>query len=217
MKKGLAYFFDFELETANITFYPRPETEILVEKAAQSMAEMSGKWHPYEIIDLGTGCGNIAIALTKLLPLSRILALDISEEIIFIAKKNAEKYGAGERIRFIKSDLFKEIGDNLKGSFDMIVSNPPYIAVNEFVELPTTVKDDPYIALYGGIDGLNFYKRIAEEARPFLKKNGLILLEIGYNQGRIIKTILKKYGFRDIEIFADYSGHDRIIRARAGD
>lgn len=206
---------DFELETESVTLAPRFETEILVEKAVELLSDEPGLRR--DILDIGTGCGNIAISLTKYMPLSRITALDISDTAIRVAKENARKYGIENRIEFVKSDLFKNIQAKRGLSFDLIISNPPYIALEDFPSLPEEVKADPYIALYGGRDGMDLYRKIINEARFFLKKGGFLLMETGYNQMPGIKAMLTRAGnYKEIKSYPDYSGIDRIIQATEG-
>jgi len=210
-----AYFMDFEFETGNLTFHPRPETELLVEKAAELLSERRGREAPPRIMDIGTGCGSIAISLTKYMPSSRIVATDISGSALRIAGENALKYGVADRINFVKSDLFEGIDrKQYKDFFDLIISNPPYVSLEDFPSLSAKTKEDPYIALSGGTGGMDFYRRIKDEAPFFLKQNGLLLMEMGYNQSESVKAMLEKSGaFSRIEIYKDYSGIDRIIKA----
>ncbi len=190
----MAYFLDFELETEGLTFHPRPETELLVEKAVELISNRSLSAEAYlqrgfsvakkeyRILDIGTGCGNIAISLTRYLPSSRITASDISGTALCVARENAKRYGAEERIEFVKSNLFENIKGRYNAFFDLIISNPPYISLEEFSSLPEKVKGDPYLALYGGIDGMDFYRKIVKKAPLYLKRGGILLMEIGYNQ-----------------------------------
>ncbi len=208
-----AYFLDFEFDTACATLKPRFETEILVEKAVKLLSGKSGLYSSFKILDIGTGCGNIAISLTKYLPSSRIVALDISDAALFVAARNAKKYAVHDRIEFIKSNLFKNIKGRYGHFFDLIISNPPYISLKDFYSLPAEVKDDPYIALYGGRDGADFYRKIAKEAANYLKRNGILLMEIGYDQADLVKDILEVSGiFGETEVYKDYSGIDRIVK-----
>ena len=209
----LVPFMDFEFDTGSATLSPRPETEILVERAAHILKENQGGF-ACDILDIGTGCGNIAISLTNYIPSSRIVALDISDTALRVAKSNAEKYGVLDRIEFVKSDLFENIWHRRELSFDLVISNPPYVSLEDFDSLSENVKDDPYIALYGGVDGSDFYRRIVNDAHFFLKLEGTLLMEVGYNQAMCVKEILTKTGiFGDIEIFKDYSGIDRVVKA----
>ena len=212
-----SYFLDFEFDTGGTTLFPRPETELLVEKAVEIIERGIGHGAPCDILDLGTGCGNIAISLTKYLPSSRIVALDISDSSLAIAKENAAKHGTSGRIRFIKSDLFKGAVAAYTGYFDLIISNPPYVALGDFPSLPQAVRDDPYLALYGGKDGMKFYRRIIKEGPAFLNGKGVLLMETGYGQARSVAQMLAKSPFfGSIEIFNDYAGIKRIVKAEKG-
>jgi len=209
-----AYFLDFEFDTGSVTFHPRPETELLVEKAVDLLSAPGGGAAP-RIMDIGTGCGSIAISLTKYMPSSKIVATDISCSALRIAGENASKYGASGSIDFIESDLFAGVDrERYKDFFDLIISNPPYVSLEDFPSLSAKTKEDPYIALSGGSGGVDFYKRIKDEAPFFLKQNGILLMEIGYDQSESVKAELAKSGtFSCIEIYKDYSGIDRIIKA----
>ncbi len=207
----MPHFMDFELDTENSTFCPRFETEILVEKA---VALLSATGNVSCILDIGTGCGNIAISLTKYFPFCKIVASDISDTALWIAKKNAARYGVENRIEFIKSDIFTGIPKSYVNLFDLIISNPPYVTLADFSSLPPAVKDEPYSALYGGRDGMLFYRKIIKGAVRFLKKGGILLMEIGYGQAADIKQLLETSGsFRRIEVYKDYNLIERIIKA----
>ncbi len=189
---------------------PRPETELLVqvaEEIANSSHAISGS---KRILDLCTGSGNIAIALTKKLSDCKIVASDISEKALALARDNAKTHQV-ERIEFIKSDLF----DDLKGPFDIVVSNPPYISGPEFSGLQEEVLKEPRIALYGGEDGLDFYRRIFNTAGKFLNDGGYVVVEIGYGQAIAVKDICEGVkGFKTAGIKKDLSGIDRVIVAK---
>lgn len=211
----IAHFMDFEFETGGATLFPRFETEILVEKAVSIISKEIPEGERCEILDIGTGCGNIAISLTNYIPSSRIVALDISEAALLVAKKNAARYGMEQRIEFVKSDLFENLWQRSELCFDMVISNPPYISMEDFPSLPEAVKVDPYVALYGGRDGMDFYRKIVNEAHFFMKPGGVFLAEVGYNQASCVKAMLEDSGiFGDVEIYKDYSGIDRIVKAR---
>jgi len=206
---------DFEFSTETSVFYPRFETELLVEKAIDILLHYKKASHLVHVLDLCTGSGNIAISLTKYIPLSRIVASDISDTALRVARANIARYGVSDRIDVIKSDLFNDLGDGYIDFFDFIITNPPYISLKEFNSLPKCVKDDPYIALYGGKDGLAFYRRITKDSAAYLKKDGFLLMEIGCDQAKDITHILKKTSeFTDIETYKDYAGLNRIIKAK---
>ena len=210
-----AHFLDFEFNADWATFYPRPETELLVEKALEFLPKKSDA--VCNILDIGTGCGNIAISLTKYVPSSRIVALDISDAALRVASENASASGVAEKVELVKSNLFEGLSEKYRNFFDLIISNPPYISRGDFSSLSHRVKEDPFIALYGGKDGLDFYRRIAQKAGDYLKKEGILIMEIGYDQAERVKEILNATGkFGDIELYKDYSGIDRIVKTGKG-
>lgn len=209
-KTGAAYFMDFEFGVDSDTFIPRPETEILVETAVNTLKSQDSAI----ILDLCTGSGNIAISLTKYNDRSTIFALDISLNALKKARDNALFNEVVDRIRFIQGDLLSVFGK--KRLFDMIVSNPPYVSRKDMNELSAEVKAEPKIALYGGEDGLDFYREIAFEAKYCLKKDAYIIMEMGYDQSKDIQQILRGAGYKGIEIIKDYSGIERIIKAKNG-
>lgn len=213
LKKGvpLAYvlkntqFLSFEIFVDRHTLIPRFETELLVDLITQRLKGKIGQ--NFEILDLCSGSGCIAVALQKILG-CKVVALDKSSKCIKKIKQNAKHNNA--KLQVIKSDMFKK----LEGTFDLVVSNPPYIKTFDINQLDKSVKDfEPHTALDGGVDGLKFYRIIAEEVPKFLKPNGLLALEIGFDQAKDIKELLSK-NFKEIEIKQDYAGKDRFIFAK---
>ena len=178
---------------------PRQDTEILVEEVIKRCKR--GK-----ILDLCTGSGAIAISLAKYIPDSVVFASDVSLEALEIAKKNASDNNVN--VSFIESDMLKNIKER---SFDVIVSNPPYIETGIINTLPEDVKKEPRIALDGGTDGLDFYRIIAKEAKEYLKQGGLLALEIGYNQAEAVMNLLSDY--YHVEVVKDLAGNNRVIIA----
>ena len=200
-------------EFMNLNFYvdenvliPQPDTEILVEEVINEYKEKK-----CEILDLCTGSGAIAISLAKYINESNIVASDISMKALQIAKLNAEKNLVRKKIEFIESDMFDKI---YKEDFDIIVSNPPYIKTKVIEELDKQVKNEPYIALDGGADGLKFYKIIIENAYKYIKNEGKVFLEIGYDQKNELINLFKENNhYEDIYSKKDLGGNDRIIVA----
>lgn len=185
---------------------PQPDTEILVEEVINICKTLEN----VKILDMCTGSGAIAISLAKYIENSIVMASDISENALEVAKKNAKENGV--EINFLKSDMFNEFS-NMK--FDVIVSNPPYIEKDVIKNLSKQVKYEPHIALDGGEDGLYFYKILAEDAHKFLNKNGYLCLEIGYNQKQSVTNLLnatKKY--EEIYCIKDLANIDRVIIAK---
>lgn len=203
-------FAGLELKTTKDTLIPRPETELLVKACLDTM-----QGRPAHILEIGTGSGNIAVSLTSKNRDCKITTLDISGKALEIAQENAVRHGVQHRIEFIKSDLFSNLEKSCPNNYDIIISNPPYIASWEIETLATHVKEEPRIALDGGQDGLDFYKKIIRECAPYIKNNGHLIMEIGYGQSHKIKKILEQAGnFADIEIIKDISGIDRVVKAR---
>lgn len=193
---------------------PRPETEMLVDRAREIFYAVRCTQYPVRILDLCTGSGCIAIslsiALTRSLTNCIISASDISGPALNVAKDNAAKHGVLDKIKFIQSDLF----DSLDGRYDLIISNPPYIARHEFSQIDREILKEPKTALDGGDDGLDFYRRISVEADRVLAQDGYLLLEIGYGQASRVSGILEAAGFAVIEVRKDINGIDRVVTAR---
>ncbi|MFH0763511.1 MAG: peptide chain release factor N(5)-glutamine methyltransferase [Candidatus Omnitrophota bacterium] len=206
---GHAEFCGMDFLVDERVFIPRPETELLVETVTEIFYSIHST--QYAILDLCTGSGNIAIALTKTLPDCKIIASDISEEALALARKNSSRLGAGHNIEFVSSDLF----NNIKGRYDLIVSNPPYIAGFEFETLQKEVLKEPRLALDGGEDGLGFYRRIVQEAPRCLNSGGYLVFEIGFGQAGEVRKIIGRAGaFKVTGIKKDFNGIDRVVVAR---
>ena len=195
---------------------PRPETEILVEEVIKKLKNCKCS-NNLEVADLGTGTGIIAISIAKFVEDIVIYATDISKKSLQIALKNAKKHNCKDKIIFLQGDLFESfIGRIEKNSLDGIISNPPYIDSYDFKSLPPEIKNnEPKIALSGGIDGLDYYRKIIKKSPYYLKKSGFITLEVGINQSKIVEElILKENNFdEDIEIIKDYLGIERVVIA----
>ena len=195
---------------------PRPETEILVEEVIKRLKNYKYS-NNLKIADLGTGTGVIAISIAKFTEDVIIYATDISKNSLQIALKNAQKHDCKGKIIFLQGDLFEPFSGRIeKNSLDGIISNPPYINSYDFKSLSPEVKNnEPKIALFGGIDGLGYYRKIIKKSPQYLKRNGFLALEVGLNQSKIVeKLILKENKFnQDIEIIKDYLGIERVVIA----
>ena len=195
---------------------PRPETEILVEEVIKKLKNYKYS-NNLRVVDLGTGTGVIAISIAKFIDNITIYATDISKKSLQTALKNTRKHDCEDKISFLQGDLFESfIGRIKKDSLDGIVSNPPYIDSYDFKLLPPEIKDnEPKLALYGGIDGLNYYRKIIRISPKFLKKNGFVALEVGAGQAKKVKElILEENNFKqNVEIVRDYSGIERVVIA----
>lgn len=188
---------------------PRQDTEILVEEAL--LVTHDGD----RVLDMCTGSG--CIILSTMCYKNDIIGVgvDISEAALSVAKKNYESLAASGRINgkaeFIQSDMFSGV----EGQFEVILSNPPYIKTSDISELSDEVKEhDPFLALNGGEDGLDFYRCIAQEAEQYLLPEGYLIVEIGYDQGTAVKDIFEKAGYDNVEIIKDLAGLDRVVKGQ---
>lgn len=199
-------FYGLDLYVNESVLIPRYDTENIVDcivKDFEGSKDIS-------VLDLCTGSGCIAISLKKH-GFEKVFALDISDKALEVAKHNAYIHNAD--ITFIKSDLYKELPNDIR--FDLIVSNPPYIRTGEIEKLDDEVKDfEPKLALDGGKDGLDFYKKILNLSKDFINKNGSLYFEIGYDQAKDVVDLAKKEGYYNIKIIKDLSGKDRGISMR---
>ena len=198
-------FMGFKFFVNRHVLIPRQDTEILIETICNWQEQ-----HPiYSGIDIGTGSGCIGISLVKLLPDLSMTLLDISKEALKVAAYNVKMHELTSRISLMESDVLSAY----KGEkVDLIVSNPPYIAMKDMAELMTEVKDhEPHLALTDGGDGLFFYRKITKEAKAFLKDEGLLAYEIGYDQGEAVKALMEEAGYRDVTVYQDLAGLDRVV------
>jgi len=185
---------------------PRPETELLVELAVEKFKNRTGH---LRVIDIGTGSGNIAVSLAKLIPGAVVTAMDCSTEALFVARNNAQANGVENQITFVEADIFSVF--ILQSKYDLIISNPPYIPSAEMGRLPLDVQQEPHLALDGGEDGLKFYRHIFAYASRHLNADGSLLTEIGDGQRPGLENILKHYPEFSFEFHHDYRKTDRIL------
>jgi len=219
---GKIEFYCLEFQVSPDCMIPRPETELLAERAIEFLRSRTNK---QLVCDLCTGCGCIAIAIAQNHPDANIIATDISDSALAIAAKNIEKHQLKDRIKLLCGDLFdplvpqldveKLVLDSDRG-FDLIVCNPPYVSAPEFEKLDRNIKDyEPKLALFAGVDGLDVYRRIIEKADPFLKPDAALMLEVGYRQGQAVRELLEKANcFAEITIEKDHHNNDRIAIAK---
>lgn len=201
-------FMGFKFYVDENVLIPQPDTETLVERAIEIVKDAQPITENINVLDMCTGSGAIAVSIAKLCKNIKICALDISDEALEIAKKNAFKNEAN--VEFFKSDMFENISKNAK--FDLIVSNPPYIKENVISTLSKDVQNEPLIALSGGIDGLDFYRIIANNAYKYLKYQGKVLVEIGYDQEESVENLFEQtHQYDKIRCIKDLSGNDRVI------
>ncbi len=200
---GTQCFMDYTFKVNEDVLIPRPETELLVDRIVRFVGNKK-----VSVLDMCTGSGCIAISIDKMCDGAKVDAVDISEKAVDVAKENNAKNNAD--VHFIHSDLF----ENVKNTYDIIVSNPPYIPSADIDELMEEVKNhEPTIALDGKKDGLLFYKKICSQANDYLNENGKIYFEIGYDQGGAVKELLKENHFKNIQVLKDLSGLDRMVIA----
>jgi len=188
---------------------PRPDTEILIETVLEQQER------PCRLLDIGTGCGAIAISLAVNLLGWQIVATDISAEALDVAQQNATKHSCANRITFLQGDLFEAVKELENPRFDWIVSNPPYVSIKDRSVLAPDVHNyEPEIALFAGGDGLNIIRRIIAEAPEFLNPKGKLVLEIGYNQSHDVQKLIESSAmYSDYQFIKDYSGIERVVVA----
>lgn len=205
---GRKEFMDLDFKVRPCVLIPRPETELLVETATALLPPAP------LVIDVGTGSGVIAVSLASLLPDSVVYATDYSGEALEVARDNAVRHGVGSRIRFYQGDLLEPLtGLFPAGRADLIAANLPYIPSGDLAGLPKSVRQyEPWLALDGGVDGLELYRRLIPKAAILLKNGGLLLMEIGFGQTRDMLELLKT-GW-ETDIVKDLAGLDRLVVAR---
>lgn len=196
---GHKEFMKLNFKVNECVLIPRADTEILVENAIALQK--------LKILDMCTGSGCVAISLAKYIKNSCVDAVDISKNALKIARENATQNNV--EVNFIESNLF----ENVTLTYDLIVSNPPYIPTTDISSLQVEVQNEPFIALDGGSDGLDFYKIISKEARKHLNIGGVLMLEIGFDEAESVVAFLQNDGYKNIEVIKDLSGNDRVIKA----
>lgn len=198
-----------EQEFMGLSFYvnehvliPRQDTEILVEEV------MREPFDGARILDMCTGSGCILLSLLHYSNETSGVGADLSAEALAVAAENANRLGLSERTAFVESDLFA----NVEGHFDILVSNPPYICRDVITTLEPEVREhEPMMALDGGADGLDFYKKIVEQADGYLVPGGRLYFEIGYDQGEAVSDLLQKRGYQEVRVIKDFAGLDRVV------
>jgi len=211
---GKTEFYSLEFDITTDCLIPRPETELLVQRAIEFLRTRSGIQY---VCDLCTGSGCIAVTIAKNVPEARITATDISAAVLDVAARNVEKHRLKEQVRLLCGDLFEPLIQQLDvNEFDLIVCNPPYVSTSEYENLDKNVKDyEPESALLAGEDGLDIYRRITEKVDEFLKPGAALMLEIGYAQGQSVRVLLEESrAFEKIKIEKDLHDNDRIVTAK---
>ncbi len=204
-------FFSLEFEVTPDVLIPRPETEVLVERLIHLARH--GETEIKSILDIGTGSGCIAISLARNMPEVSFFASDISPAALEVAVRNARRHQLSERITFAAGDLYEPWEPERR--FDVIVSNPPYVAQTEADDLPANVRDfEPHAALFAGPDGLDMLRRLIEETPRHLSAGGHFLTEVAHNQADAVHGLLDETIWRDIVTYQDGLGHQRVVHAR---
>lgn len=231
---GYIEFYELKIKIGKGVLIPRPETELLVEEAIKAVtsyklqvtrkdkdSSLITHYSLLNILDLCTGSGCVALALARKIPDADVYGTDTSGIAMRYAKKNAE-LNSITNVTFLKGNLFEPIKKQLSShashiTFDLIVSNPPYIRSNDIENLQPEIKNwEPVEALDGGEDGLGYYRTIIPEARNYLKEGGHLLFELGVSQADLVRKMVKDAGFTDVLLIKDYAGIERILRAKLG-
>lgn len=202
---GEREFYGLTFEVTPAVLIPRQETEILVESALGLIRHICSP----VVADIGLGSGAIAVSIAKNAPTSVVYGTETSQAALEVARRNAERLGVADQVRFYSGDLFAPLTST---SFDLIVSNPPYIRSEDIPTLEAEVaKYEPHSALDGGIDGLKYYRRLAEESPAFLKPSGVLAVEVGIGEYGDVEDILRDNDFIHVRSVKDYSGIERVV------
>jgi release factor glutamine methyltransferase len=207
---GEAEFYSLTFKVPPGVLIPRPETEILVERA---LKEAVSAGRSLRILDIGTGSGAIGIILARHLPSAAVVCSDVSPEAMNAARANADNHGVSGRIRFVQADALNPAFPETVGApFDMAVSNPPYVSLSDWERLPDEIRNfEPRQALLGGEDGLDFYRAMTSMAGKLLVPDGTLIVETGAGQSRAAAGLLAKAGFEDVHITPDLNGIERVV------
>jgi release factor glutamine methyltransferase len=201
------YFYNLTFKIEKGVFIPQKDTEVLLEKAIELINKHWKKQKRLKILDIGTGCGNLAICLAKANSHWKITATDVSKRALKITNENAIIHHV-KNLKIVQSDLF----ENLKDKYNVIITNPPYIGEKEYKKLPFSTKQQPKRALVAKKNGYWFYEKIIQQVQQYLTKNFLLIMEISDQQkAKILKMIIKNFSYAQVEIFPDLTNNQRII------
>ncbi|MEI6325185.1 MAG: peptide chain release factor N(5)-glutamine methyltransferase [Gemmataceae bacterium] len=208
---GYKEFYSLSFRVSPAVLIPRPDTETLVD---QALSELKSKAFPMpKLLDLGTGSGCLAIVLAKLIPTLAVTAVDLFQPALDLARLNAQTHKVGDRVQFLLGDLFCPLKP--AESFDLIVSNPPYIPTADIATLESSVRDfEPKSALDGGADGLDFYRRILQDASSRLNLGGSLMMEVGFDQAQSVLHLARDRGFEQVATVPDRNRVPRVIVAK---
>jgi release factor glutamine methyltransferase len=207
---GTREFWSLSLEVTPDVLVPRPETETLVASALERLPDAEAE---LRVLDVGTGSGAVALALAAERPKARVVATDVSAAALAVAGRNAERLGLADRVAFAQGDLFEPVAGE---RFDLVVSNPPYIARGEAGSLAPELRHEPESALYAGADGLEVLRRLVAEAGDHLEAGGVLVLEIDPGQAPALLQLCADAGLRDVRVQRDLAGRARAVSALAG-
>lgn len=209
---GRKEFYSLEFEVTTDVLIPRPETELLVERALSECDTWA--FERFDILDVGTGSGCIAISVAARQQAARVVGTDCSAAALAVAERNARRHGVSDRVRFVRADMLDLPADSIpQGGFDLILSNPPYISENDPSGLAEDVKNfEPLVALYGGPDGLNAFRRMAGGAGRILKPTGFLFVEIGRGQAAAVESTFSGHGMVLNRRYADLTGTTRVLQ-----
>ncbi len=217
---GKQEFMGLDFKVREGVLVPRPDTEVLVEKIIEIVeAGHFGEQSSINIVDIGTGSGAITLSLAHYIKNANLYSVDISDIPLEVAKENAKIHQLEDRVCFLKGSMLEPLYEKkLQGKVDILASNPPYIASKVIEELQIEVSTyEPKLALDGGVDGLDFYREITDGVGDFLSERAILAFEIGYDQGQAVRNLLDETGqFKNIEIFTDLSGQDRVVIGQKG-
>jgi len=204
-------FYGITLRVTPDVLIPRSDTERLCELAIERVQTMQNP----RVLDLCSGSGCIALALLHEVPAAQAVAVDVSPAAVDVANGNAARLGLSDRYRCVTGSALEPIADADRDTFDLMVCNPPYITADEIRELDRDVAEfEPHLALYGGEDGLDFYRTVMKTWRYAVKPGGYLLFECGWKQGKAVAEICRKAGLTEVQVETDYAGVPRIVCAR---
>lgn len=210
---GMTEFCGLEFMVDKRVLIPRPETELLVETVLERLKTLGDRKEPLKLVDVGTGSGCIAVTLAKKLPAAEIFAVDASAEALEVARANALRHKVEKNVGFSQSDLLEALTDSFQA--DVIVSNPPYVAVGEWAKLSKEVRDfEPVRAFAAGEDGLEVIRRLVMNAKRVLSPSGFVALELGAGQHAAVEQLFVHDGYTVTKVVKDLQGHERVIVAQ---
>ena len=211
---GHAHFYSLDFKVTPAVLVPRPETELLVSEAIHCLRQSTRP--TVDVLDLCTGSGCIAVAVATHVVEAEIVAADNCTDALAVAAENIERHDLQQRVRLCRSDLFAQVEESGKALFDLIVTNPPYIAADQFEKLDPNVRDhEPEQALLAGDDGLDVIRAILDQAEPYLADSGALMMEIAFDQAAAVTELFQQTGYLgEIESVRVQLGHQRVVKAR---